>query len=460
MQGTRTDRRIGSNGSTTLSSTRVTLPSGDIMALIRTKRHAGGPAAVRLCVPCLRGALHLHRCTVRTNNADGTRARSTGRMMSWCQSRRRPVRTVPVGHERLRMSDRGHRPRSAMPRPHRPCWSASTARPSTGKRHAATQRMVWRGWGSGPAVLLVHGGAGSWRHWVRNLAALTVGYTVIAPDLPGLGDSARAPDPINAEFGGRHGRPGLEQVIDAGCADPRRWVFLRRGHRRGGRSECRRPRSLADIIGTGGLGPPNRSVELVRVRDKTGAERIAAHRDNLLRMMLADPANVDALALEIQEQNTSRARLNSGFMWMSRALHDALPLRAGPRAWVLGRARDGRSRDAGRAHRVVAAGPSRCGRSRSSHTPATGCSMKPRSISTQRCCVSWRCSCVVVGIAGRYRTARRVRQGRSETTNFPIFSPWHIDNVMRSIQNRNGRWLALQLADTVASDQSGVRGVW
>jgi 2-hydroxy-6-oxonona-2,4-dienedioate hydrolase len=85
-----------------------------------------------------------------------------------------------------------------------------------------------------------------------------------------------------------------------------------------------RVRSLT-LIGTGGLGPPNRSVELVRVRDKTGAERLAAHRENLLRMMLADPANVDALALEIQEQNSKRARLNSGFMWMSRVLHEALP---------------------------------------------------------------------------------------------------------------------------------------
>ena len=83
------------------------------------------------------------------------------------------------------------------------------------------------------------------------------------------------------------------------------------------------------MIGTGGLGPPNRSVELVRVRDKTGAERREAHRENLLHMMLADPAAADALALEIQEQNTSRARLNSGLMWMSRALHDALPRVAG-----------------------------------------------------------------------------------------------------------------------------------
>jgi pimeloyl-ACP methyl ester carboxylesterase len=186
--------------------------------------------------------------------------------------------------------------------------------------------MVWRGWGDGPVVLLVHGGAGSWRHWARNLAALSRGHTVIAPDLPGLGQSARAPDPISAESVAAVVGQGLAQVI--GTEAPIDVVGFSFGGVIAGlvaANAADRVRSLT-VIGTGGLGPPNRSVELVRVRDRTGADRVAAHRDNLLRMMLANPASVDALALEIQEQNTKQARLNSGFMWMSRALHDALPL--------------------------------------------------------------------------------------------------------------------------------------
>ncbi len=185
--------------------------------------------------------------------------------------------------------------------------------------------MIWRGWGSGPAVLLVHGGAGSWRHWVRNLAAVSRGHTVIAPDLPGLGDSARAPDPISAESVATIVGQGLDEVL--GPDAPVHVAGFSYGGVIAGlvaANAADRVRSLT-LIGTGGLGPPNRSVELVRVRDKVGAERLAAHRDNLLRMMLADPASVDALALEIQEQNSQRARLNSGFMWMSRVLHEALP---------------------------------------------------------------------------------------------------------------------------------------
>src|SRR5271165_857338 len=73
--------------------------------------------------------------------------------------------------------------------------------------------MVWRIWGSGPVVLLLHGGAGSWRHWVRNLDHLSLTHTVVAPDLPGLGDSARAPDPIDAISIGAIVTAGLEQVV-------------------------------------------------------------------------------------------------------------------------------------------------------------------------------------------------------------------------------------------------------
>lgn len=185
--------------------------------------------------------------------------------------------------------------------------------------------MVWRGWGSGPAVLLLHGGAGSWRHWVRNLAPVSRGYTVIAPDLPGLGDSAAPPDPIGAESVAALVCQGLDKVL--GEQAPIHVAGFSYGGVIAGLVAERaagRVRSLT-LVGTGGLGPPSRSVELAKVRDKTGAERLAAHRDNLLRMMLADPASVDALALEVQEQNTRRARLNSGFMWISRALHEALP---------------------------------------------------------------------------------------------------------------------------------------
>jgi len=185
--------------------------------------------------------------------------------------------------------------------------------------------IVWRGWGRGPAVLLLHGGAGSWRHWARNLDPLITDYSVLAPDLPGLGDSAKAPDPVSAETIAALITGGMNEVL--GPDAPVHIVGFSFGGVIAGVVAAmagERVRSLI-LVGTGGLGPPARSVELVRVRDKTGQERLTAHRENLLRLMLASPACVDALALEIQEQNSRRARLNSGFMWISTALHEALP---------------------------------------------------------------------------------------------------------------------------------------
>jgi 2-hydroxy-6-oxonona-2,4-dienedioate hydrolase len=55
--------------------------------------------------------------------------------------------------------------------------------------------LVWHVWGQArPGVrplVLLHGGSGSWTHWVRNLDALVAaGHQLWVPDLPGFGDSA------------------------------------------------------------------------------------------------------------------------------------------------------------------------------------------------------------------------------------------------------------------------------
>ena len=57
-------------------------------------------------------------------------------------------------------------------------------------------QQMWHIWGEGsgkPALLLFHGGSGSWIHWIRNVLPLSRHFTVYAADAPGLGDS----DPPN-----------------------------------------------------------------------------------------------------------------------------------------------------------------------------------------------------------------------------------------------------------------------
>ena len=62
-----------------------------------------------------------------------------------------------------------------------------------GQRLTLPGPMVWHAWGplEGSVMLLLHGGSGSWMHWIRNIAPLVAqGHRVLAVDLPGFGDSA------------------------------------------------------------------------------------------------------------------------------------------------------------------------------------------------------------------------------------------------------------------------------
>src|SRR3546814_21135123 len=62
-------------------------------------------------------------------------------------------------------------------------------------------QMVWRIWGEGPPLVLLHGGHGSWTHWLRNIPVLAEHFTTIVPDLPCYGESDLPPqtDPVQAE---------------------------------------------------------------------------------------------------------------------------------------------------------------------------------------------------------------------------------------------------------------------
>ncbi|MDQ2939344.1 MAG: alpha/beta fold hydrolase, partial [Actinomycetota bacterium] len=43
--------------------------------------------------------------------------------------------------------------------------------------------------GDGPPVVLLHGLGGCWENWLENIPQLARSRRVIAPDLPGFGDS-------------------------------------------------------------------------------------------------------------------------------------------------------------------------------------------------------------------------------------------------------------------------------
>lgn len=212
------------------------------------------------------------------------------------------------------------------------------------RRHAlpcGAGDMVWHEWGApeAPPLLLLHGGAGSWRHWARNIEALASRRRVLAPDLPGLGESAPPRAGIDL--------PGYAALIMAGfrtlAGEAARYdlVGFSFGAIISGQIAAEPDARLRSVtlLGAGGMGLARVPVRLARVRDKQGEERQAAHRANLAMLMIGDPARIDALAMRIQAWNSDHARLNSRGLVTDGVLRRLLPRIAAPLAMVYG-ARD------------------------------------------------------------------------------------------------------------------------
>ncbi len=176
-------------------------------------------------------------------------------------------------------------------------------------------RMVWHMWdrsgGSAPLVVLFHGGAGSWRHWIRTIPALEQTYRVLVPDLPGLGESDFPPDGDDAEAIAAIVAGGIDAIAGAGITyDVVGFSFGGTMAACVGALRGTRVRSVT-IIGSSGVGALGSQVRLEKVRHLQGQARHDTHRINLNRLMIADPAKIDALAIHIQDWNTVRSRLRT-----------------------------------------------------------------------------------------------------------------------------------------------------
>jgi len=188
-------------------------------------------------------------------------------------------------------------------------------------------RMVWRIWGSGPALVLLHGGYGSWMHWIRNVLPLSRDFTVVAPDLPGLGESATPPEPHTAEGLARIIVEGLDIVL------PGHLMLHLAGFSFGGVLGGHVAALLGDrvraftIVGSNGLGLVRQPTDLQRQPEAaSAADALAVARHNLAALMIADPKNIDELAVYIQWQNAPRGRIKSRRFSRGDTLARALPL--------------------------------------------------------------------------------------------------------------------------------------
>ena len=157
--------------------------------------------------------------------------------------------------------------------------------------------MVWREWGAGRTVLLLHGSFGAWTHWLRNIEALSTHFRVLACDLPGMGESALPPMPFDAGSLADILTAGLEEL----APDPFHMVGFSFGGIVGGHVAVRTlPRVLSyTAIGSNALGLPMAARAPLRKPDRGmgEAEILELHRHNLGLQMFGDAARIDAVAL-------------------------------------------------------------------------------------------------------------------------------------------------------------------
>jgi 2-hydroxy-6-oxonona-2,4-dienedioate hydrolase len=195
--------------------------------------------------------------------------------------------------------------------------------------------IVWRHWpasADGPPqkepVVLLHGGSGSWTHWLRNIAALRAqGREVWAPDLPGFGDSGASPHGSDADALVVPLAAGLKSLFSGRAIDLVGFSF---GGLTAGLLLAAHP-SLAQrlvLVGAPAMGVvPGRQFELKAWRHLADpAAQEAAHRHNLGALMLHDAAAIEGLALELHVANVMRDRAPRRRLAHTDALARALPL--------------------------------------------------------------------------------------------------------------------------------------
>lgn len=202
-----------------------------------------------------------------------------------------------------------------------------------GAQRAVTEldgvHTVWHLWGrpESPAVVLLHGGSGSWTHWVRNIAPLSeAGFRVLVPDLPGFGDSDLPPGCSDVPQLPVHLHAGLQKLAPQGSVQIVGFSF-------GGMTAAlwlaEYPQDAQQLVLVGapglGLSTPQRTALKGWRHLPTAEQQTAVHRHNLMALMFEQETSLDDLALSLHAANVARDRMPRRRLSSTPIVAEALP---------------------------------------------------------------------------------------------------------------------------------------
>jgi pimeloyl-ACP methyl ester carboxylesterase len=187
--------------------------------------------------------------------------------------------------------------------------------------------LVWRIWGSGDPLVLLHGGTGSWMHWMRNIQDLARDYMLLVPDIPGSGESASPALPTSAAKVAAALVAGIDLILGP---DHR---FAVAAFSMGGLISGYVARFAGErltclvLVGSTGTTAPRPQLAPMKSwrRLPTDEEKRAAHRRNLGILMVHDPNTIDDSALYMQFNNAERSRVRGKHITPTGDLSKTLP---------------------------------------------------------------------------------------------------------------------------------------
>jgi pimeloyl-ACP methyl ester carboxylesterase len=177
-------------------------------------------------------------------------------------------------------------------------------------------KICWRSWGEGKALIFLHGGYGSWAHWIKQAIPFSKKYNVLIPDMPGFGESDDLPLPHTPEKIASNIADTLQELISKDIppiicgfsfggliAGHLSYSLIERGIN---------PEKLV-LVGPGGLGAKRGEMKnmIPRHSKMTEQEVYQAHKTNLEILMMHDKRKVDEWSVHIQKQNTDAHRIKS-----------------------------------------------------------------------------------------------------------------------------------------------------
>jgi 2-hydroxy-6-oxonona-2,4-dienedioate hydrolase len=198
--------------------------------------------------------------------------------------------------------------------------------------------VIWRVWGKGPPLVLLHGGTGSWMHWIRNIEDLSRDFMLLVPDIPGSGESAAPTLPTSVEAVSASLLAGIDAII----GQERSFAiaaFSMGGLIAGYLTALAGARAeTLVLVGSVGTTAPRGTITPLKSwrRLPTDAEKHAAHKNNLGILMIRDPDKVDELAVYIQSHNAERSRVRGKHINHTGDLSQCLPGMPGRLAGIWG----------------------------------------------------------------------------------------------------------------------------